>query len=537
MGFLQTFVRNEAMKVDPPEIYNWRVFLLACASCFGGTLFGMDIGIITGVLKLPAFDDRYGLSAGKLGAAEAKKRLADLSANIVSVMQAGAFAGALAAYPIADRYGRKPGLLVAAAFAAIGGAIQTASSGSIAALYVGRFVEGLGLGAATMLTPTYISENAPRAVRGMLVGLYQFFETMGAMVAFWIGYGALVNQTGDSTWQVPLAMQCLPAVLLFVSMLFFNESPRWFARTDQWEKSTSVLSYVRKLPPEHPYLQAELQEMRRQLAEELANVNGGTSWWALQKEMWTIAGNRNRALISIFLMVCQQMTGTNAVNYYAPTIFTDLGVTGNANSLLATGVYGIVKWVSCGLFLVFLADTLGRKKSFIWTGAAMGVAMFYLGFYVRFDAPKAGAPVSAAGYIALVAVYLFAAFFQFGWGPVCWIYVSEIPSARLRSLNVSLAAATQWLFNFVVAQATPHMLNDAGANGYGTYFIFGCFCFGMVAFVVFCIPETKGISLERMDELFGVADFKDVEDVGVAAQHAVEAEIEEKNANVHVERV
>ncbi|KAI9659319.1 MAG: hypothetical protein M1821_001577 [Bathelium mastoideum] len=533
MGFLQTFVRNDAMKTDPPEVYNWRVFLLACASCFGGTLFGMDIGIISGVITMDTFEAAFGYS--KLGSKTAIKLAdANLSANIVSVMQAGAFAGALLAFPIADKYGRKPGLLTAAFFAAIGGLMQAASSGNLGCLYAGRFIEGLGLGAATMLTPTYISENAPRAVRGMLVGLYQLFETMGAMIAFWINYGALLNIKGNGQWQVPLAMQCLPAVLLFGGMLFCNESPRWLARTDQWEKSTAVLSHVRKLPAEHPYVQAELVEMRKQLAEELASVGGSRSWWSLAKEMATIPGNRRRAAISIFLMICQQMTGTNAVNYYAPTIFTDLGVTGNANSLFATGIYGIVKMVSCALFLAFLADTLGRKKSFLWTGIAMGIAMFYLGFYVRFDPPKAGASVPPAGYVALVMVYLFAAFFQLGWGPVCWIYVSEIPASRLRSLNVSLAAATQWLFNLVVARSTPVMLDTVGSNGYGTYFIFGCFCFGMVVFAFFFVPETKGISLERMDELFGVASFEDVVDVGVAAQHAA---MDEKDAAVHVEGI
>lgn len=346
--------------------------------------------------------------------------------------------------------------------------------------------------------------------------------------------GALINIKGNGQWQVPLAMQCLPAVLLFGGMLFCNESPRWLARTDQWEKSTEVLSHVRKLPAAHPYVQAELIEMRKQLNEELASVNGGTSWWALQKEMWTIPGNRKRAAISIFLMICQQMTGTNAINYYAPTIFTDLGITGEANGLFATGVYGIVKMVACGLFLVFLADTLGRKKSFIWTGIAMGIAMFYEGFYVRFDPPKKGASVPPAGYVALVMVYLFAAFFQFGWGPVCWIYVSEIPTSRLRSLNVSLAAATQWLFNLVVARSTPVMLETVGSNGYGTYFIFGSFCFGMVVFATFCVPETKGISLERMDELFGVANFQDIEDVGEAAQRS---SLDKKDAAVQIESI
>lgn len=125
--------------------------------------------------------------------------------------------------------------------------------------------------------------------------------------------GALLNISGNGQWQVPLAMQCLPALLLFGGMLFCNESPRWLARTDQWDKSTEVLSHVRKLPTHHPYVQAELVEMRKQLTEELASVGGSHSWWSLAKEMIAIPGNRKRAGISIFLMICQQMTGTNAV--------------------------------------------------------------------------------------------------------------------------------------------------------------------------------------------------------------------------------
>jgi hypothetical protein len=127
--------------------------------------------------------------------------------------------------------------------------------------------------------------------------------------------------------------------------------------------------------------------------------------------------------------------------------------------------------------------------------------MFVIGFYVRFDPPKAGAPIPPVGYFALTCIFLFAGFFQFGWGPCCWIIVSEIPTARLRAMNVALAAATQWLFNFVVAQAVPHMLATVGKAGYGTYFIFGSFCFGMFFYVWFLIPETKGMSLERMDDM------------------------------------
>lgn len=195
--------------------------------------------------------------------------------------------------------------------------------------------------------------------------------------------------------------------------------------------------------------------------------------------------------------------------------------------------------VSCAIFITFLADTLGRRLSFVWTGYAMCIFMFYLGFFVRFDAPKTGQPTTSAGTAALVMVYLFAAAFQFGWGPVCWIYVSEIPTNRLRGYTVSIAAATQWLWNLVVTRVTPIMLKTLGGDtGYGTYFLFGCFCFTM-ATCAFFLPETKGVSrpyclqstfkqnanispqlsLERMDELFGVADFSGIEDLGTATKH------------------
>lgn len=170
-----------------------------------------------------------------------------------------------------------------------------------------------------MINPLYVSENAPRAIRGGLTGLYQFFITMGIMLAFWINYGSLLHLTGSTMYLVPLAMQGLPAVLLFVGMLLCNESPRWLAKQDRWEEARATLSKVRALPADHPYLEEEFQAIALQLEQERALV-GGSGFWDLMKEMWLIPGNRKRAMISVFLMICQQMTGTNAINYYSPQI-------------------------------------------------------------------------------------------------------------------------------------------------------------------------------------------------------------------------
>lgn len=136
--------------------------------------------------------------------------------------------------------------------------------------------------------------------------------------------GCSLHVTGDAQWQVPLAMQCLPPTLLFISMIFLNETPRWLARTDRWERSAAVLSQLRGLPESHPYIQGELLEMRRQLEEELASINGKTGFWSIWKEMFTVPGNRRRAFLSIGLMCAQQWTGTNAINYVSRASFPSL---------------------------------------------------------------------------------------------------------------------------------------------------------------------------------------------------------------------
>ncbi|KAH0349674.1 general substrate transporter, partial [Aureobasidium melanogenum] len=350
MGLLQKIVKNDAMKEDPPEIYGWKVYFLAFSACFGGMLFGVDSGIIGGVLTMPAF------------------KTEPTSKRTLSPHYNAAFAGALIASYIADRLGRRMALLIAAVVVTIGCVFQAAAAGHIALMYVGRLIAGFGVGKASVVTPLYISEYAPRAIRGGLTGIYQLFIATGTMLAFWI--------------------------------------------------------------------------------------------------------------------------------------FQNLGLSSTDAGLFATGIYGIVKMTLCACFLLFAADSLGRRRSLLWTSIAMGCAMLYVGLYVRIKPPIKGADILGAGYMALVCIYLFAGFFQCGWGPVPWIYVSEIPTARLRGINVALGAATQWLFNLVVARAVPNMLATMGKAGYGTFLFFAVACFLSFIFAWFFIPETKGLSLERMDDLF-----------------------------------
>ncbi|KAG6060652.1 hypothetical protein E4U32_003343 [Claviceps aff. humidiphila group G2b] len=498
---LRSIVRNDAMRHDPDAIYNGRTILLVCCACFGGMVFGWDTGAIGGVLAMEQTRDKFGYKN------RSKTDKSNLDQNIVSTLQAGCFAACLVTSWFADRFGRRATLVGAGLLTSVGVLFQAASGikGTLAVMYVGRFISGLGVGCASTVSPLYVSECCPRAIRGGLTGFYQLFNVVGIMIAFWVNYGCLLHVQAPAVYIVPLALQALPAALLVAGMLMSPESPRWCAQKDDWEGTTRVLVKLRGLPAESEYVAREIQEMAGQLAQE-RRLMGDANFRSLMRELWLVPANRKRAIITVVLMICQQLTGVNAINYYAPQIFTNLGMTGTDTSLFATGVYGVVKTVACIVFLLFVADSLGRRRSLLWTSPMLMIVLFIIGIYGRVQPPVEHQPVTAFGYVAITCIYLWAAFFQFGWGPACWILVSEIPTARLRAVNVSIGAATQWLFNFIMARTVLTMQNTMGYKGYGMFFMFGSFDVLMGIFVYLFVPETKGLSLERMDELFGMAE-------------------------------
>ncbi|KAG6240159.1 hypothetical protein E4U25_008350 [Claviceps purpurea] len=543
---LRSIVRNDAMRHDPDAIYNGRTILLVCCACFGGMVFGWDTGAIGGVLAMEQTRDKFGYKN------RSKTDKSNLDQNIVSTLQAGCFAACLVTSWFADRFGRRATLIGAGLLTSVGVLFQAASGikGTLAVMYVGRFISGLGVGCASTVSPLYVSECCPRAIRGGLTGFYQLFNVVGIMIAFWVNYGCLLHVQAPAVYIVPLALQALPAayakILLVAGMLMSPErsiplNPRWCAQKDDWEGTTRVLVKLRGLPAESEYVAREIQEMAGQLAQE-RRLMGDANFRSLMRELWLVPANRKRAIITVVLMICQQLTGVNAIvgicvykgrwpevkssdehkekqrvvhsskrspaieNYYAPQIFTNLGMTGTDTSLFATGVYGVVKTVACIVFLLFVADSLGRRRSLLWTSPMLMIVLFIIGIYGRVQPPVEHQPVTAFGYVAITCIYLWAAFFQFGWGPACWILVSEIPTARLRAVNVSIGAATQWLFNFIMARTVLTMQNTMGYKGYGMFFMFGSFDVLMGIFVYVFVPETKGLSLERMDELFGMAE-------------------------------
>lgn len=239
-----------------------------------------------------------------------------------------------------------------------------------------------------------------------------------------------MHLSGPAEYIIPLALQALPAVILFVGMLLANESPRYLAMKTP-DKALAVLAKLRGLPTDHPYVQNEMAAITIQLETE-RSLSTGSSGYKLLKEAFTVMSYRRRTFLCVLVMMWSNLTGTNAMTYYSPTIFQSIGLSGTEATLFATGIYGIVKMVSCFIFITYVSDSLGRRKSLLWTGIVQGLALFYVGFYIRFDPPKGGSQ-SAAGYVALVAIYIFAAVYQFGWGPVVWTYCAVGSTSPHRS--------------------------------------------------------------------------------------------------------
>lgn len=288
-----------------------------------------------------------------------------LQGNIVSTFQAGCFFGSLLTFPLAEKIGRRNAVLISSLVFLVGGTLMTAASGHISILIVGRAIAGLGIGAVSLIVPVYIAEISPPSIRGRLVGIFEIASQGGGMCGFWINY-AVDRTIPDATrtqWIVPLGLQLLPGALLFAGMLFFcPESPRWLARRDDWDEAAKVLSSLRALPIDDPYVCGELAEIRAQTEERRVTVKLAKS--DIVRRLFA-KGTRNRMGIGLLLMACQNMTGVNIITYYSPRIFETLGIVGTSTKLFATGFYGIAKTLGMIAFSLYLVERVGRRKGLI----------------------------------------------------------------------------------------------------------------------------------------------------------------------------
>jgi MFS transporter, SP family, galactose:H+ symporter len=437
------------------------VYVAAAFAGLGGLLFGYDTGVISGAELF--FKNDFSLSVFALEV-------------IVSCVLAGAAVGALVGGRLADLYGRRTLLIVTAVIFAVGAMVCAAAS-SPGILIFGRIIVGLGIGLSSGTVPVYISEVSPPDARGWTVSLFQLAITLGILLAYLVDYAFAAIQG----WRWMFGLAVLPAAIFALGMIYLPESPRWLAKRGQHDAARNILSRIRG----NAQVDSELQEIESSLAhgEERGN------WRDL-----LMPGLRPALIVGIGLAIFQQVTGINTVIYYAPMIIQSAGISSASGAILATAGIGIVN-VLMTIVAMRLIDRIGRRPLLLAGIAGMVVTLFVLGWAFR-SASAAG----ALAWIAVVSIMVYVASFAISLGPIFWLLISEIYPLKVRSSTEGLAATFNWGSNLVVTLTFLTLLQFIGTTR--TFWLYGALAIAAWFFSYFLVPETKGHTLEQIEEFW-----------------------------------
>jgi len=437
------------------------VYIAATFAALGGLLFGYDTGVISGAELFLKND--FTLSTFALEV-------------IVSGVLAGAAVGALLGGRLADLFGRRKLLIVTAIIFGAGGIVCAAAT-SPAILVIGRIIVGLGIGLASGTVPVYISEVSPADARGWQVSLFQLAITVGILLAYIVDY-AFASIQG---WRWMFGLAVVPAAIFGMGMLFLPESPRWLARRGHHEKARAMLSRIRGTSD----VSAELQEIERSLAH--ADERGRLS------DLFA-PSVRPALVVGIGLAIFQQVTGINTVIYYAPLIIQSAGISSESGAILATAGIGVVN-VLMTIVAMWLIDRVGRRPLLLVGTAGMVATLGLLGLAFHMSG-KSGALV----WLAVISMMVYVASFAISLGPIFWLLISEIYPLKIRSSSEGLAAAFNWGSNLLVSLTFLTLLEVIGSAR--TFWLYGVFAIAAWIFSYFRVPETKGRTLEEIEEFW-----------------------------------
>jgi len=472
----------------PPDYpgKTWPAVVIGLFVAFGGVLFGYDTGTISGIIAMP-----YWLTHGFADASNDFKITASQDSLIVSILSAGTFFGALAAAPLADIIGRRIGLMISCGVVFNLGVILQTASTERPMFIAGRFFAGLGVGLVSAIIPMYQSETAPKWIRGTIVGAYQLAITIGLFLAAIVN-NSTKNRNDTGSYRIPIAIQFLWSSILVLGLIFLPESPRYLIKMDRREKATASLAKIRRLPIDHPSIEEEISEIAANHAYEMSL--GKASYSDCFKG--TVL---KRLLTGCGLQSLQQLTGVNFIFYYGTQYFKNAGF---KNPFIIQVITNSVNVASTfpGLYLV---EKMGRRNLLLMGAIGMCVCQYIVAITGTASSFSDVAAQKAA--IAFVCFYIF--FFASSWGPVAWVVTGELFPLKARAKCLSFTTASNWLLNWAIAYATPYMVDPEHANlGSKVFFVWGTFCFICIAFVWFMIYETKGLSLEEVDELYGIVN-------------------------------
>ncbi|KAH8167564.1 hypothetical protein CIB48_g721 [Xylaria polymorpha] len=435
-----------------------KAYLMCAFSAFGGIFFGYDSGYISGVMGMPYFikqiegPDATSLSGSSKGL-------------ITSVLSLGTFVGALAAGDFADLVGRRTTVLGCCMVFLVGVILQVASAG-LPLLVAGRVVAGLGVGGVSATLILYMSESAPRKVRGAIVSGYQFCITIGLLLASAIDY-ATQNRNDSGSYRIPIAIQMIWALVLASGLSFLPESPRFYVRIGKLDRAADSLCRLRGQDVESDFIKNELAEIVANHEYESSLVPEGGYWstWlnCIRGSLTDGSSNLRRTILGTSLQMMSQWTGVNFVFYFGTTL---------------------------------AIEKIGRRPLFLWGAFGMSICQLI----VAIVGTVTHSDVALSVMIAFICIFIF--FFASTWGPGSWVLIGEIFPLPMRARGVALSTASNWLWNFIIGLVTPYMVDkDKGNLGAKVFYIWGSLCATAFVYTWFLIPETKGLTLEQVDKM------------------------------------
>ncbi len=437
------------------------IYFLAFVAAIAGFLFGYDEGVIA-VARASLEKD---LPMSPL-----------VGGFMTAAVPLGALVAASVAGPISDRFGRRSVLMAAAALFAVG-ALMAASINTVSLLIIARFVLGIAIGMAAVAAPLYIAECAPLKSRGAMVSTYQLAITVGILASYLTGV-VIDDEAAKGMWRIMFGLGIVPGVLFLAGLALLPESPRWLVRQQRPQEARASLARLRGPGAE---VDGEVAEMVRSVKAEL---NQPVGYGALLEP-----AIRPALIVGVGLFFLQQLSGINAVIYYAPEIFSHAGFDSTRTQMLATIGVGVVN-VATTVLAMFLIDRLGRRPLMVIGLLGAAITMLAIALGVVF-------PQAVPSWLIIAMLLLYIASFAVAIGPLPHLLMSEIFPLRVRGPGMSMASLSNWGFNFVVVFTFPLML--AGPGLAFTFTLFAVICLGGIAFTLTRVPETTGHSLEAIE--------------------------------------
>lgn len=458
----------------------------------GGWLNGADTGTIGGLTNMPDFQQRFADVYDPLTGTYSFSPV--LNGLIVGFVNIGAFLGCILSSPLAEKYGRKVSIQVWSIVYLLGIVIQMAAVTSWVHVTVARVITGLGIGALSVLVPSYQSETSPAKLRGIIVTTYQFFLTLGILIGYLVVY-ATHDIAGSASWRIPIAINLAWGIFLFSGMLFLPESPRHLIKIGDYETCRRVMADVNGVSIDDPILDKEFNEMKKEIDIE---YKGEPAKWS---EIFgpTI---RYRTLLGMAIMSFQQLSGCNYFFYYGNNIFQQIKIT---DSYVASIILGLVNFI-CTFISLYVMQKFGRRLPLIISSVWMFVCFI---IFATVGSTKLILPDGSAdrtsGIIMIVFVCLYIFGFATTWAPGAFVIVGETYPIKLRSKCSAVATSSAWIWNFCISFLTPFITKQIGFK-YGYVFAVCCLIGGAIVF--FFAKETKNLTLEEISELYARTDIK-----------------------------